>query len=100
MREAVSDSWRGSKAITVQLKAGVTVRGSIEATKNARKNPAQIVAEFLPVRLHPEDFTRENSQRQELGRIQNAVDDRGGFVSITSRPAPMFWRCPALPSPR
>jgi hypothetical protein len=79
MSEAVSDSWQGTKAITVQLKAGVSVRGSIAAPKNASRNPGQIVAGLLPVRLHHEDFTRENSNRQELGRMQTAVDDRGAF---------------------
>jgi hypothetical protein len=79
MWEAVADSWRGTKPITVRLKPGVSVRGSIEATKNSGKTSGQIVAELLPVRLHEEDFTRENSKRQELGSMQTTVDERGGF---------------------
>jgi hypothetical protein len=81
MWEAVADSWRGTKAITVQLKAGVSVRGSIEATKNSGKISGQNVAELLPVRLHKEDlyYSGQNSKRQELGRMQAPVDDRGAF---------------------
>jgi Carboxypeptidase regulatory-like domain len=77
--ENVIDSWQGTKTISVQLKAGVSVRGSIQVTEKSGGNPQKVVAALLPARLHKEDYTRENSKRQELGRMQTPLDDRGAF---------------------
>jgi hypothetical protein len=74
--ETVTDSWRGAKTIAVPpLKPGVSIRGTIKEPGNL----GLIVANLLPTRLVEESSTREISQRQELGRMQAAVDGHGAF---------------------
>jgi hypothetical protein len=73
--ETVLETWQGTAAITVRLDSGATVRGSI-------KNPGghgQIAAKLLPCRLHKEHANDATSQRQELGRMETALDSRGAF---------------------
>jgi hypothetical protein len=74
MWEAVADRWQGTKAITVQLKAGVSVRGAIKTANNS----GQMIVELLPVR-QKEDFCGQISERQDLGRMHVTVDEGGAF---------------------
>jgi hypothetical protein len=83
MWEAVADQWNGTKTITVQLKTGVSVRGSIQTGKVAAKAPAktfgQLVAVLLPVRLEKQDYLRQISARQDLGSMTATVEAGGAF---------------------
>ncbi len=62
--------------VTARLVPGVTVRGSLAGPKRPSE---KITAMLLPVRIHDEDFTRETSYRQELGRMAADVADGGEF---------------------
>jgi hypothetical protein len=73
--ETVIDSWRSATAITVRLKPGVAVRGSVQ-NPNAH---GQMVAKLVPYRPPREAWDPEILERQELGRMETAVDSRGAF---------------------
>jgi hypothetical protein len=62
--------------VTARLVPGVTVRGSLASPKRPSE---KVTATLLPVRIHKEDFTRETSYRQELGRMEAVVAAGGEF---------------------
>lgn len=70
------DTWQGTESITARLKPGVAVHGSI---KNPKGPTGNIYAKLLPCRIHKEEGTRKTSQRQELGRMETAIDRSGAF---------------------
>jgi hypothetical protein len=73
--ETAIDGWQGTTSITVRLKAGVTVTGSV--TNALGRGP--MVAKLLPCRQQKEDSAREISARQELGRRETPLDSRGCY---------------------
>jgi hypothetical protein len=80
--ETTADRWKGTKAINVQLKAGVNVRGSIQPGKLLEKISAKksgpLIVDLLPMR-HNEGMMRFVSGRQDLGRMHATVDIGGRF---------------------
>jgi hypothetical protein len=72
--ESTIDTWKGTRPLTVHLRRGVSLSGSVSSST---AEFGAISAKLLPMRIQEEKFTSETSQRQELGR-REVTAERGG----------------------
>lgn len=76
LTETTVDTWKGTHALDLVLRRGVSVSGSILAGTPVTGG---VIARLLPICLHEEQHSRDTSKRQKLGQMEAAVDEKGAF---------------------